>query len=121
MNEVYRLSPFDKSWVAKIFYENFSNLNSDFDIAWREGIFWGIKDKAFIRLRYGPITHICELVTSEKYRRCGFGSMLLNMVPNPVMVAVYRELEGANHLYKKNGFLWVGDAIDNKGQWLNLY
>lgn len=116
-----KLTEKDKSWVKKIFYENQTELNSDFDKAWEEGVFYGIPEVGFIRMKLGKTNIICELAISKEFRRNGFAQKLLKYAVSPCLVATHADNIPANKLYEKNGFLHQGEAPGSDGKIMNIY
>jgi ribosomal protein S18 acetylase RimI-like enzyme len=116
-----KLTEQDKSWVKKIFIDNQEALNSDFDKAWEEGIFYGIPEVGFIRIKLGKTNSICELAIAKEYRHQGFGKKLLKYAMSPCLVATHIDNVEANRFYERNGFLHQGEAIASDGKLVNIY
>lgn len=116
-----KLTEKDKEWVRRIFKDNEKFLCSDFESAWEEGIFYGIEDVGFIRVKLDKVNMICELAVDKNYRRKGVAEQLLSYAISPCFVATHSDNIPAISLYEKNGFLHLGEGLDKKGKSLNIY
>lgn len=116
-----KLTEKDKEWARRIFLDNQQYLCSDFEEAWEEGIFYGIENVGFIRIKLDKVNVICELAVDKDHRRKGVAEQLLCYAIYPCLVATHADNLPAIKLYEKNGFLHQGEALDKFGKLLNIY
>lgn len=118
---ITKLTEMDRDWVSNLFELCKEDLGSDFDKAWKEGVFYGIAYKGFIRLKFGKENQVCELAVSPAHRNKGIARTLLNYAISPCLVATHKTNIAANKLYSSCGFLHQGDVLGDNGNILNLY
>jgi ribosomal protein S18 acetylase RimI-like enzyme len=116
--KIERATQEDAKWIKKIFDHEkatFWNFNTIWYRSWlkpEKELWLIVRPFAFAHCqkRKDGVFNLQEIAVDPAKRRCGFGRLLVESIPGPVILKTETGNEAANALYRSLGFLLVGTS-----------